>query len=567
MSINLSEDQIREMYRCYKDPVYFITNYIWLELKEKSTITQFELFDYQEKILSNLANHKNMLILKSRRVGASTVVAAFAAWLVNFRRGVNILFISRKEEMAIKLLDKVKFMLRNLKKHDNPNFELATDASWMLNDLREAQQNLKVNWHNNDGDVVSKGEVWSLTTTADSARGDSATFVFVDELASLPDQEELMGSALLTAMKGGNWIAVSTPKGVGNMFHAMCMQAERGEDIGAEFLKVHWRDTDITEEQLRAVLAINSEDIRMQEMEMAFLSSGDPVFSPVHLAACYKPIKLPSNAEVKEAIEHYKTLDRSLFPFYTGVDTAVGKLTRKDSKRDYHSFTALTKSGIQAFAYHSKDESLTDWTGSLDSQPGIGESFIEGTVSRLHRQYPGILEVEINGPGQMTYNNHRLPQDSFSIIVPKNTTIKSKSQLISQLIIAIETHSIIITDQFTYECLSYYQRGAIAGQFSAPPGNFFDDPVISLALAWDALLRDGAMEFPWGSTSDQLKTGPLDQVKIDEYDSEKANFGPALLKKNNNERLVDNFNDKGAYFDPMSGIDISRLRSPELEYV
>lgn len=562
--INLSQEHFTELVRCYNDPLYFIENYTWIEIKEESKVVQTALFDYQRTILNWLINRESILVLKSRRVGGSTVVALYLAWLLNFRKGVNVLLLSRNEDAAKKLLAKVKFSVMNIKKHTTDNFSLAEDASWMLNPIPvNAQQFLKVGWQNDEGDYVYFGEAYSLTTTKESARGDSATFIFMDELAFLPDQEESMRAARLTVTRGGHWMAVSTPNGVGDVFHSMCMAAERKENKYYKFLRVHWSEAGMDEVMIERATEGLSDASRNQEMEMEFLSSGDPVFNATHLAACYKPIEdYPEVAlEIQEYEKKHKNSPDEYF-YYSGVDTAMGKLSTKSSKRDYHSFTSLTKSGIQVHAYHSKTDSLTDWAGNIEQLPNNIQVRREGIVSKLHAKYPGLLSIEINGPGQTVWMNHKLPNDGFSNIIIKHTNLKTKDQLIRQLILAIESHSIIITDKFTYQCLIVYQRGTTPGTYSAPGGDYYDDPVMSLALAWDLLLQNGALDFSWGSGTDNLvRLGKSDE-DILSTDLLNLGYGPGiLLKPETNERLS-NFAPGGIIISD-SDLDISRLREPE----
>lgn len=562
--INLSEEQFKELIKCYNDPIYFIENYTWIEVKEESKIVPTVLFEKQRIILKWLINRENILVLKSRRVGGSTIVALYLAWLLNFRKGVNALLLSRNEDAAKKLLAKVKFSMMNIKKHTTNNFALADDASWMLNPIPvNAQQFLKVGWQNDEGDYVSFGEIYSLTTTKESGRGDSATFIFMDELAFLPDQEESMRAARLTVTRGGHWMAVSTANGVGDVFHSMCMAAERKENKHYKFLRFHWSEAGMDELMIERATEGLSDSSRNQEMEMEFISSGDPVFNAMHLAACYKPIEdYPEiGLEILEYQKKHKNNPDEYF-YYSGVDTAMGKLSTKSSKRDYHSFTSLTKSGIQVHSYHSKTDSLTDWAGNIEQLPNNIQVRREGIVSKLHAKYPGLLSIEINGPGQTVWMNHKLPNDGFSNIIIKHTNLKTKDQLIRQLILAIESHSIIITDKFTYQCLIVYQRGSTPGTYSAPLGDYYDDPVISLALAWDILLQNGAMDFSWGSGTDNLVRDRLADEDILANDLLNLGYGPSILLKQDSGERLSNYGPDNILI-PDSDLDISRLNEPE----
>ena len=562
-SINLSEEQLSELAKCYNDPIYFIENYGWIEIKEQSKIVPAILYPYQKEMLTWLVNRENGLILKSRRVGGSTIVGLYLAWLINFRRGVNALLLSRTEKDAIKLLAKVKFAYFNIKKHTSDNFALAEDASWMLNPTPiNNQQLFATGWYDDEGNLLSTSEVASLTTTSESGRGESATFVFIDEMAFIDDQEGASRAARITTTRGGHWLAVSTPNGVGDKFYEWCMRADRNENRTYNFRRVHWSEAGMTKEMIENATEGLSEASVMQEMEMEFISSGDPVFSHLHLSSCYKPIE--DYKEVQDSIDRYRKLVMTSkdYMYYTGVDTAVGKLSKKDSKRDYHSFTALTQSGIQAYAFHSKTHTLTEWAGNIEQLAGQSVKH-EGMVSGLHKLYPGLMHVEVNGPGQAVIINHILPEDGRSNIVSKQTNFKTKEQLIRQLIIAVESHAIVITDQFTYQCMLVYQRGTTVGTYTAPNGAY-DDPVISLALAWDALLRSGAIEFSWGRTADDLKQNVKSGDDISNIEFSRMGYGPAVLGEIKSTDRMTNYgpdNNGGIIID--SDFDLSKLTEPE----
>lgn len=119
-------------------------------------------------------------------------------------------------------------------------------------------------------------------------------------------------------------------------------------------------------------------------------------------------------------------------------------------------------------------------------------------MSKLHANYPGVLYVEENGPGHTVINRHRLPEDHTSEIHMGQTTHRFKSLAMQSLMLAIEGHQIIITDEFTYQCLLVFQRGDKPGTYMAPTG-YYDDPVIALALAWYALLSYGTLEIDYNT--------------------------------------------------------------------
>lgn len=519
--LNLTPSQLKELFKCQASPVYFARNYVWIMEFETSQVLPFNPLPYRLKILKKLHKGKNLLGNKNRRVGWSWTIATFVAWLMNFTPGVNVLMLSYKEEEAKELLDKVEFILKNLAKHDAENFEDATPAFWMLNHIEtDNQTNLSIGWHNDSGQITRTSSVRSITTTGKAGAGRGATFIFIDEFGLIkPFDEEVWTSIKPTIARGGQWAACSTPRGVGGVFHRLVMQAERHENKFYDFMETWWHETEITQEQYEAAIEGMGEQEIAQEWGMSFTQSGDPVFNSSHLAACYRP--LDEYPELKEQIVLYH---RTGELYFSGVDSSVGKAHKRSSLKDYNSFIALTNQGVQAFAHHDKS-TLSQWAGF--TKDGIET---RGTVSRLHAKFPGICYIEENGPGSTVVNRHQLPEDVVSQMVTIHTDSKVKNRIINNLVIAIESHQIIITDLFTYQCMLVYQRGDQPGTFSAPRG-YNDDPVMALALAWDALVRENRYILDLGMPNPERAIKDPDEIEL--INIENAMYGPVLVNHPN----------------------------------
>jgi hypothetical protein len=236
------------------------------------------------------------------------------------------------------------------------------------------------------------------------------------------------------------------------------------------------------------------------------------VFDATHLANCYKPFSM--YPEVKQTVLDYRQKvkdSRGEFYYYSGADNAVGKAHRKSREKDYNAWTSLTASGIQAFTYYDK-KPLHTWAGSsaIDEK---GQILAEpGKVSQLHAEWPGLAIIEEDGPGYTVLNRHILPMDGISNVRPVSMRHHIKNRLIRNLIIAIESHAIVITDEKTYQQLSMYQLGDTPDTYEAPVG-FNDDLVMALAMALEALRIEGAIEltFSSGANLDELTLTPYDK--------------------------------------------------------
>ena len=103
----------REYLKCVKDPIHFMRKYCVIQHPIRGKIP-FELYPFQVDTLKEVLNHKYNIILKARQLGFSWTSAAYAAWLVTFYPGTNVLMISKGQTEAFSLLDKVRFILKNL---------------------------------------------------------------------------------------------------------------------------------------------------------------------------------------------------------------------------------------------------------------------------------------------------------------------------------------------------------------------------------------------------------------------------------------------------------------------
>jgi len=514
MYVAMNQHEVEEYVKCLLDPEYFVDHYCWVENKASREIIPFKMgntpdedYYFQREILRWLKDGKNVFMLKSRRVGGSWVGAAYGAWLVNFHQGVNVLFISRTEEAAVTLLSKVKFILGKLADRTvAEDHALAPPADFLRAEIiSNTRTQLAIGWRNDDGEIMSTSIIKSLTSSPNAAVGEGATFIMIDEFAVLEHDKEIWRAARPTIARGGQWLGITTPRPGGTVAYNLVRNAEEGKNIGANgkptyiLRKVHWSEAGMTHEMIQDMSQEMSHDDIRQEWELEFLQSGRPVFNLVDLTACYKP--LDKNPEIKEYLAKYRetVLAETSGLFYTiGVDTAVGKVNRKSSEKDYHSLCVMTLSGVQAYALHSKDP-ISRWAGEIRYGDDDEMEYSIGLVSQIHKDYPGYMVIEENGPGEVVLQNHVLPEDGISEVRRHHTNSKTKVRIITNLIRAVESHAIIITDPFTFECMKNYQHGKTPGTFAAESGKY-DDPVISLALAFDAVIKFGGFDLEMQDT-------------------------------------------------------------------
>jgi hypothetical protein len=200
---------IRQEYlKCCQDPVYFMRKYCYIQHPQRGRI-QFNLYPFQEKVLTLLQNNDYSAILKSRQLGISTLVSGYGLWLMNFHKDKNILALATTQATARNLVSKVQFMWDNL-------------PSWLKVD---AVENNKLSLRLTNGSKIQ-----AKSSNADAARSEAVSLLIIDEAAFIDNIAETWASAQQTLATGGGAIVLSTPYGTGNWFHQTWVKAESGEN-------------------------------------------------------------------------------------------------------------------------------------------------------------------------------------------------------------------------------------------------------------------------------------------------------------------------------------------------
>lgn len=477
--MKLTAEEAIEYKRCRASALYTIKRYGYLKDIKRGKI-KWEPYEWQEQLIEWLQEGRNVILLKSRQVGASWTVAGYVAWLVLFHPDIEILLLSRKEKFAIKLLAKCKFVLNNFPDFIRREYNSNTQTRFSVIHRREGMT------------VVSESSVDSLTTTGESGRGDTAAFVFTDELAHLPNADDTWTAIRPATSRGGQIAIASSPSGPEGVFARIWMDAETGESSTFTPIRVHYTDCGFDEQWLaEASDGMTEEDI-LQEYELAFIGTGSPAFDPNHLEQCYIPMsQIMSDPE----LEDIRKLVVNSREFYTGVDSAEIRVSRGRKSRDFNAITSLNKYGIQIAAEMNKMP-LDEWAGhTIDVEVGGVPKKVEikGYVSKWHEKFPGMMYIEENGPGLTVENRHQLPDNPLCDAVVRRTTQKRKPRLVNQFKLAIAGQQVLITSKQTLYQLQLFQDLGNS-KYGAPQG-YKDDLVIAILEAYDALLRAGGFDF------------------------------------------------------------------------
>lgn len=366
LSAPLDRETIRkEILRCSKDPVYFVSHYIKIAHPIKGMIP-FDLFPYQEQLLRDYCEYRYNLILKARQLGITTTTAAFIAWMMLFQQSKTILNVATKEAVSIVMVDMVKSMISYLPK-------------WMI--LAEVDlANVKtLSFRKPNGSKLT-----AAATSKDVARSNALSLLVVDEAAHVDKLEELWESMEPAISAGGKCIILSTPNGADGLFYKLCQDAQEGlNDFHLTTLSwdVHpERDVKWFKDMTRTLTKRQV----AQEYQCSFNMSGETVIDP-------------------EDIEYFKTettdpirkeeLDRALWIW---KDPEPGKVylvsadVSNGAAEDYSAFHVFDAENMEQQAEY-KGKLPTDQFGQL--------------LVRIAGRYNGaLLVVERNTYGQATIN-------------------------------------------------------------------------------------------------------------------------------------------------------------------
>ena len=253
-SLKSKQSQISEIVRCGKDPVYFMNKYLKIQHPLKGLIP-FKTYEFQDDCVKEFNDYRFNIILKSRQLGLSTLVAAYAVWQSVFYKDKNVLIIATKLAVAQNFIRKVKTYIKSM-----PN--------WLLVPVVTANNKQQVEFSNGS-------QIKAVPTSEDAGRSEALSLLIVDEAAFVRNFDELWMGLYPTLSTGGRAILLSTPNGVGGQYHEIYTKSLRKEN---EFnpIKLMW---DVHPE--RGEDWFNKETKNMSQKQVAqellcdFASSGD----------------------------------------------------------------------------------------------------------------------------------------------------------------------------------------------------------------------------------------------------------------------------------------------------
>ena len=236
VTVPFTEDDVIELRKCRKDPIYFIENYCKIITLDHG-LQPFKLYDCQREKVKIIHENRKVILMEGRQQGKTTTSAAYILWYTIFQDSKTVAILANKATAAREVLNRYQLMYENLPK-------------WM-------QQGV-VTWNKGDIELENNSVVFTSATSSSGIRGKSVNMLYVDETAIIPNNvaEDFFTSVYPTISAGttSKILLSSTPLGY-NHFWKFWNDAEQGNNdfipLFIPYWKIPGRDEKWAEEQKR----------------------------------------------------------------------------------------------------------------------------------------------------------------------------------------------------------------------------------------------------------------------------------------------------------------------------
>lgn len=223
VKIEFTQEQVEEYIKCAKDPIYFAKKYVKVVTLDKG-VTQFDLYDYQERLVNKLCNHRFVIGKLARQSGKTTTVGCcYLLHKVLFNQNMSVAILANKLNTAREILSRIREAYEHL--------------PWWL------QQGI-MEWNKGSIQLENGSKILASATSSSAIRGGSYNIIFLDEFAFVPTTvaEEFFSSVYptITAGQSTQMIIISTPKGL-NMFYQLWKGATSKQNEYVPF-EVSWQE-------------------------------------------------------------------------------------------------------------------------------------------------------------------------------------------------------------------------------------------------------------------------------------------------------------------------------------
>jgi hypothetical protein len=481
-----TEEMIRELVRCKNDILYFAENYVYVIHPKRGKI-RLELRDYQWDLLRDFVENKNLCILSSRQSGKTTCSCIFLLWYAMFNQDKCCAILANMDRTATNILTDIKDMYEEL-------------PMWMKPATKE---------YNKHSIVFENGsKIFSSATSKNALRGESISVLFCDEFAFVEPAtlaDDFWASNLPTVEEGEKVIVVSTPNGVGNLYHKLWTDAVNKRNsfkaVRIDYWQVPGRDEEWKEQKIKDIGTVRF----ASEYGNSFIGSSSTL---IHADSLKELV--PVDPIMKEEMfggdlftfEEYKEGELYIasndIGLGTGSDYSTSQIFRVEwrepNEEDIRGFIdkgieeedipdAMVTNLVQALTFRSNLITIPDFCSLtfkllpkwgnpafIFENNGIGQSFLD----QMNEKY--------------YYENAFVYQDSphFGI----NSNVHTKTVMVNALKEYIENDkSEIVDDRLISELLTFIEKRSTSGnrKFTAEDGNNDD---LAVGIGWACFLAN-----------------------------------------------------------------------------
>jgi len=270
-----TNEEISEIVKCQKDPIYFIENYCYIVTLD-SGLQKFKLYECQKEKVKVILNNRKVVLMEGRQQGKTVTAAACILWYTLFQDNKTVAILANKGAAAREVLDRYQIMYEEL-------------PIWMQQGVRT--------WNKGNVELENGSKVFTAATTASGIRGKSVNWLYIDEAAIIPNNvaEQFFASVYPTISAGTTTkiLLTSTPLGY-NHFWKFWNEAEKGKNGFISHFIPYWeipgRDETWAEEQLKTLGEVKynqevlceflgSSNTLINGRTLGSLSSIDPIYS------------------------------------------------------------------------------------------------------------------------------------------------------------------------------------------------------------------------------------------------------------------------------------------------
>ena len=211
-SISYTEEQVNLLRKYINDPISFIEEQVKIEHVDHGLIP-FKPFEFQKRMIDAYHNNRFTICKVGRQSGKSTITIAYLLWYVLFNDNKNVALLANKLDTARELMNRIQRAYEIL-------------PFWLQQGVKE--------WNKLSISIENGSRIQASATSSSSVRGQSFSFIFMDEFAFLePNKaEDFFRSTWPTISSGKTTkvVAVSTPNGM-NSFYRLWKGAEEAQTI------------------------------------------------------------------------------------------------------------------------------------------------------------------------------------------------------------------------------------------------------------------------------------------------------------------------------------------------